>query len=199
MIPCLCSMYLMLLITFYRIDTPGVINRVSNLFKGHPDLIVGFNTFLPPGYKIEVQANEISVHQPGQQTLCIPTNTPVMLPSATVSIPHKYTGHVTIGNGKYPPQIHWSCYHRQRYVSPQIHRSCYHRQRYVSPTNTSVMLPLATCRYKKKGNNNLYIWLLDMHNINIIFSNNFLFQINLSVLCSTCPWELCMYHLCRSI
>ncbi|XP_062620426.1 paired amphipathic helix protein Sin3a-like isoform X2 [Saccostrea cucullata] len=71
------------------IDTPGVINRVSNLFKGHPDLIVGFNTFLPPGYKIEVQANEISVHQPGQQTLCIPTNTPIMLPSATPMPGHK--------------------------------------------------------------------------------------------------------------
>lgn len=40
------------------IDTPGVIARVSNLFKGHPELIVGFNTFLPPGYKIEVQAND---------------------------------------------------------------------------------------------------------------------------------------------
>lgn len=57
----------------YRIDTPGVINRVSNLFKGHPELIVGFNTFLPPGYKIEVQANEINVHQPGQQTVSIST------------------------------------------------------------------------------------------------------------------------------
>lgn len=43
---------------YYSIDTPGVIARVSNLFKGHPELIVGFNTFLPPGYKIEVQANE---------------------------------------------------------------------------------------------------------------------------------------------
>ncbi|KAL0268238.1 UNVERIFIED_CONTAM: hypothetical protein PYX00_010266 [Menopon gallinae] len=40
------------------IDTPGVIQRVSNLFKGHPELIVGFNTFLPPGYKIEVQSND---------------------------------------------------------------------------------------------------------------------------------------------
>mmetsp|Transcript_12839 Transcript_12839/g.23137 ORF Transcript_12839/g.23137 Transcript_12839/m.23137 type:complete len:93 (+) Transcript_12839:57-335(+) len=39
------------------IDTPGVINRVSNLFKGHPNLIVGFNTFMPPWYKIEVLAN----------------------------------------------------------------------------------------------------------------------------------------------
>ena len=43
------------------IDTPGVISRVSNLFRGHTDLIEGFNTFLPPGYKIEVQANN-SVH-----------------------------------------------------------------------------------------------------------------------------------------
>lgn len=40
------------------IDTPGVIQRVSSLFKGFPDLIVGFNTFLPPGYKIEVQRND---------------------------------------------------------------------------------------------------------------------------------------------
>ncbi|OQR83049.1 paired amphipathic helix protein Sin3 [Achlya hypogyna] len=34
------------------IDTPGVIQRVSELFKGHPNLIFGFNTFLPPGYRI---------------------------------------------------------------------------------------------------------------------------------------------------
>ncbi|PZC71752.1 hypothetical protein B5X24_HaOG212556 [Helicoverpa armigera] len=47
------------------IDTPGVITRVSNLFKGHPELIVGFNTFLPPGYKIEVQSNgQVSVSMP---------------------------------------------------------------------------------------------------------------------------------------
>jgi paired amphipathic helix protein Sin3a len=39
------------------IDTPGVIDRVSNLFAGNPDLIQGFNTFLPPGYKIECGTN----------------------------------------------------------------------------------------------------------------------------------------------
>lgn len=38
---------------FCSIDTPGVINRVSDLFAGHPNLIQGFNTFLPPGYRIE--------------------------------------------------------------------------------------------------------------------------------------------------
>ncbi len=40
-------------LTRTRIDTPGVINRVSELFAGHPNLIQGFNTFLPPGYRIE--------------------------------------------------------------------------------------------------------------------------------------------------
>ncbi|KAF2754287.1 hypothetical protein EJ05DRAFT_155185 [Pseudovirgaria hyperparasitica] len=35
------------------IDTPGVIDRVSTLFSGNPALIQGFNTFLPPGYRIE--------------------------------------------------------------------------------------------------------------------------------------------------
>ncbi|KAJ2057390.1 hypothetical protein GGI17_005671 [Coemansia sp. S146] len=37
----------------HAIDTPGVIDRVSRLFHGCPSLIQGFNTFLPPGYRIE--------------------------------------------------------------------------------------------------------------------------------------------------
>lgn len=36
----------------HRIDTPGVIRRVSELFHGHDHLILGFNRFLPEGYKI---------------------------------------------------------------------------------------------------------------------------------------------------
>jgi len=40
-------------LTINSIDTPGVIQRVSDLFAGHPNLIQGFNTFLPPGYRIE--------------------------------------------------------------------------------------------------------------------------------------------------
>lgn len=56
-----------LCLSFFSIDTPGVISRVSQLFKGHPDLIMGFNTFLPPGYKIEVQTNDlVNVTTPGQ-------------------------------------------------------------------------------------------------------------------------------------
>uniref|UniRef100_A0A3B3ZSG9 Paired amphipathic helix protein Sin3b n=1 Tax=Periophthalmus magnuspinnatus TaxID=409849 RepID=A0A3B3ZSG9_9GOBI len=46
-----------------QIDTPGVINRVSQLFHGHPDLVLGFNAFLPPGYRIEVPKNGVAFLQ----------------------------------------------------------------------------------------------------------------------------------------
>ncbi|KAF7312114.1 Histone deacetylase complex, SIN3 component [Mycena indigotica] len=39
------------------IDTPGVIQRVSQLFQGNRMLIQGFNTFLPNGYRIDVSRN----------------------------------------------------------------------------------------------------------------------------------------------
>lgn len=35
-----------------------MIERVSTLFAGHPNLIQGFNTFLPPGYRIECGAGD---------------------------------------------------------------------------------------------------------------------------------------------
>ncbi|KAM7269592.1 hypothetical protein ACFE04_025089 [Oxalis oulophora] len=41
-----------------RIDTAGVIARVKDLFKGHRDLILGFNTFLPKGYEITLAPDE---------------------------------------------------------------------------------------------------------------------------------------------
>lgn len=55
------------------IDTPGVIDRVSTLFRGHPNLIQGFNTFLPPGYRIECSLdpsdpNAITVTTPMGET-----------------------------------------------------------------------------------------------------------------------------------
>jgi Paired amphipathic helix repeat len=36
------------------VDTPGVIARVSKLFRGYNNLILGFNTFLPEGHKISM-------------------------------------------------------------------------------------------------------------------------------------------------
>ena len=41
-----------------QIDTPGVIRRVSSLFQGNKRLVLGFNTFLPEGYKIELPSDE---------------------------------------------------------------------------------------------------------------------------------------------
>ncbi|XP_022845041.1 paired amphipathic helix protein Sin3-like 2 isoform X1 [Olea europaea var. sylvestris] len=41
-----------------RIDTTGVILKVKELFKGHPNLILGFNTFLPKGYEITLTEEE---------------------------------------------------------------------------------------------------------------------------------------------
>ncbi|KAE8706253.1 Paired amphipathic helix protein Sin3-like 2 [Hibiscus syriacus] len=41
-----------------RTDTVGVIARVKELFKGHNNLIYGFNTFLPRGYGITLDEDE---------------------------------------------------------------------------------------------------------------------------------------------
>ncbi|KAG1810180.1 uncharacterized protein HD556DRAFT_1318620 [Suillus plorans] len=54
------------------IDTPGVIERVSMLFHGNPNLIQGFNTFLPPGYRIEMSADP---HDPNIITVTTPLGT----------------------------------------------------------------------------------------------------------------------------
>lgn len=54
-----------------------MIQRVSTLFNGHPALIQGFNTFLPPGYRIECGTEDnpdaIRVTTPsGTNTLSMP-------------------------------------------------------------------------------------------------------------------------------
>lgn len=58
---------------FVSIDTPGVIERVSALFKDHPNLIIGFNTFLPSGYKIEYSNNP---RDPNHFKITTPSNGP---------------------------------------------------------------------------------------------------------------------------
>ena len=51
------------------INTPGVIERVKNLFRGYNKLILGFNTFLPEGegYKIELTDEERAHAYPGHR------------------------------------------------------------------------------------------------------------------------------------
>lgn len=101
------------------IDTPGVIQRVSNLFKGHPELIVGFNTFLPPGYKIEVQANDqgfayqvsVSVPSPSgnfslsQTSQDSPTTTLRIIPGSSQII-HQQPAVNLITHTSHPQNLH---------------------------------------------------------------------------------------------
>ncbi|KAG9314155.1 hypothetical protein JVU11DRAFT_4941 [Chiua virens] len=72
------------------IDTPGVIDRVSMLFHGNPSLIQGFNTFLPPGYRIDISAdprdpNAIRVTTPSGTTT---QSTVAPKPSAAPPLPY---------------------------------------------------------------------------------------------------------------
>lgn len=50
------------------IDTEGVIKRVKFLFKKHKSLILGFNQFLPPGYRLDVDSTktpiDVIIHTP---------------------------------------------------------------------------------------------------------------------------------------
>ena len=41
-----------------------MIDRVLHLFNGHRELILGFNIFLPPGYKIEYDGDSPTVTMP---------------------------------------------------------------------------------------------------------------------------------------
>jgi hypothetical protein len=53
----------------HTIDTPGVIGKVRELFKGHDNLILGFNTFLPAGYKITIERGVVSTTGPGVSSI----------------------------------------------------------------------------------------------------------------------------------
>lgn len=78
------------------IDTPGVIARVSSLFAGHADLIVGFNTFLPPGYKIEVSGNDqVSVTGPNMLPQTINTQHGGSGPPTAIQVHTPQTKYVT--------------------------------------------------------------------------------------------------------
>ena len=67
------------------VDTPGVIARVSCLFGGHPELIVGFNAFLPPGYEIEVQTGPETAAGRVQTVVRTPLGTHTITPDTIYS------------------------------------------------------------------------------------------------------------------
>ena len=79
------------------IDTPGVIDRVSSLFAGHPELIQGFNTFLPPGYRIECGTRD----DPNAIRVTTPMGTTVsQMPSVQSRINGVANGAPTIENSR---------------------------------------------------------------------------------------------------
>ncbi|KAI9093851.1 hypothetical protein DFS34DRAFT_630591 [Phlyctochytrium arcticum] len=76
----------------YSLDTPGVIDRVSTLFREHPELISGFNTFLPPGYKIEPGPN-------GDVKVTTPRDAPPYHPSGAGGLVSLGEGASSVSNG----------------------------------------------------------------------------------------------------
>ncbi|KAF2716727.1 hypothetical protein K431DRAFT_289187 [Polychaeton citri CBS 116435] len=83
------------------IDTPGVIGRVSTLFAGNPDLIQGFNTFLPPGYRIECGAGD----DPNAIRVTTPMGTTVQsMPQPRPLSRQDGEGKLRPANGTYTPQ-----------------------------------------------------------------------------------------------
>ncbi|XP_030640221.1 paired amphipathic helix protein Sin3b [Chanos chanos] len=70
-----------------NIDTPGVINRVSQLFHGHPDLVLGFNAFLPPGYRIELPKNGMVFLQSPLSAQSISSSSGPPEPPSRLSLP----------------------------------------------------------------------------------------------------------------
>ena len=114
-----------------QIDTPGVIQRVSNLFKGNKRLVLGFNTFLPEGYKIELDAEGNTVASqagvPGTVTLAMASGAPVP-PNHHVSAPHPHSS-VTHSPATMaqqhpppPPQMQPQAPHPNQHQQPQSMR-----------------------------------------------------------------------------
>ncbi|EPX74273.1 SIN3 family co-repressor Pst3 [Schizosaccharomyces octosporus yFS286] len=66
------------------LDTLGVIDRVATLFNGYPQLIEGFNTFLPSGYKIEV-------HTDSSNTSIVRIGTPMHPLTSNTNVPFNVT------------------------------------------------------------------------------------------------------------
>ena len=57
-----------LLLLKIRLDTPGVMRKVTELFIEHVDLLFAFNTFLPQGFQITQQdVDNFKRERDGQQ------------------------------------------------------------------------------------------------------------------------------------
>ena len=89
----------------FRIDTPGVIHRVSMLFHGNPALIQGFNTFLPPGYRIELSSNPSGITVTTPNGLMDPFHAPHRMPREPPHMPNPLPQFSQPPFGHAPPPI----------------------------------------------------------------------------------------------
>ncbi|KAJ4343163.1 Transcriptional regulatory protein sin3 [Didymella glomerata] len=127
------------------IDTPGVIERVSTLFAGNPNLIQGFNTFLPPGYKIECgtngDPNAIRVTTPmGTMVSTMPAPRPLSPPRSAAA------------NGNTAPQQEPTFYETsQGRPWPQQQRAPEHAESLFSPNNRNLGQPLYGAQQGQQG------------------------------------------------
>jgi paired amphipathic helix protein Sin3a len=97
-----------------EVDTPGVIQRVSRLFRGYNNLILGFNKFLPEGYKITMTdleqmdaayAQEQDILRQQQLAMASKQHQPVG-GAIGGTIPHQHHVHsqdVSMGGAQPPP------------------------------------------------------------------------------------------------
>ena len=92
------------------ISTDGVINRVKLLFKGHPDLLQGFNLFLPPAYRINVEAESppntavAQIEDQKAQQFAAAYQYVTKVKERFVAAPHTYKEFLTV-LGRYDPPL----------------------------------------------------------------------------------------------
>ena len=55
-----------------RLDTPGVVQQVVTLFKDDCELVLGFGSFLPANYRIEVQRGRVHLRSPSGSRQVVP-------------------------------------------------------------------------------------------------------------------------------
>ncbi|CEP19155.1 hypothetical protein [Parasitella parasitica] len=119
------------------IDTPGVIQRVSTLFKGHPQLISGFNTFLPTGYRIECSVdprdpNRIIVTTPNGNTTTSTTSTSEDM----MKMEPQSQQHLLHQDQYYPPSASSAL---ASYLPPQPQQAAIPQPPSIHANNTSVL------------------------------------------------------------
>ena len=82
------------------INTEGVIKRVTTLFHGHRELILGFNQFLPPGYKISDPVNGAvdagATTSAAAQPAVVPSAAPAPKPTVEFNHAVKYVAKIKV-------------------------------------------------------------------------------------------------------